>query len=179
MAHDLPLPVLLSQALVAFTIELDNEFEHRMPHRTTGHGSTGGPWLASMAMWWTCMRFAGEPGLTVSGLEKLARTPTNLNGMERWGYIQVAPDPSDRRPKPPKSEWLVRPTPKGRLAQEVWAPLFAEIEDRWESRFGAEELRRVRESLVALIRQIGIELPDCLPILRYGLLSSGPDPDRK
>jgi hypothetical protein len=27
----LPLPTLLSQALVAFTIESDNEFEHRMP----------------------------------------------------------------------------------------------------------------------------------------------------
>jgi len=25
----------LSQTLVAFTIEFDNEFEHRMPHRTS------------------------------------------------------------------------------------------------------------------------------------------------
>ncbi len=30
-----PLPTLLSQALVAHTIELDNEAEHRLPHRTT------------------------------------------------------------------------------------------------------------------------------------------------
>jgi len=30
----LPLTALLSQALAAFIIEFDNQFEHRMPHRT-------------------------------------------------------------------------------------------------------------------------------------------------
>jgi hypothetical protein len=38
----LPLTALLSQVLVAFTIEFDNEFERQMPHRTTRHGSTAG-----------------------------------------------------------------------------------------------------------------------------------------
>jgi len=32
MAAGLPLSTLLSQVLVAFTIEFDNEFERRMPH---------------------------------------------------------------------------------------------------------------------------------------------------
>lgn len=31
----LPLPSLLSAALVAFAVELDNEFEHRTPNRTS------------------------------------------------------------------------------------------------------------------------------------------------
>ena len=31
----LPLATLLSQVLVAYTIEFDNEFERLMPHRTT------------------------------------------------------------------------------------------------------------------------------------------------
>ena len=47
---DLPLPTLLSQLLLAFTIEFDNEFEHRAPHRTTSGGTGGrrrGPWLVS------------------------------------------------------------------------------------------------------------------------------------
>ena len=45
----LPLSALLSKALVAFTIECDNEFEHQMPHRTSHHGATGqGPWLVSI-----------------------------------------------------------------------------------------------------------------------------------
>ncbi|HTR93738.1 MAG TPA: hypothetical protein VMI73_18565 [Trebonia sp.] len=36
-ADELPLSALLSQTLVAFTIEADNEAEHRIPHRTTDH----------------------------------------------------------------------------------------------------------------------------------------------
>src|SRR6185437_14220885 len=65
---DLPLSALLSQALVAFTIEFDNEAEHRLPHRTTSHGTSGPgdgapkPWLVSLAMWENCMRYVtGEP----------------------------------------------------------------------------------------------------------------------
>ncbi|MGD0955684.1 MAG: hypothetical protein ABR953_02500 [Candidatus Acidiferrales bacterium] len=53
-ASGLPLPTLLSHVLVAFTIEFDNESEHRMAHRTTKHGRTGGslrvPWLVSLVM---------------------------------------------------------------------------------------------------------------------------------
>jgi hypothetical protein len=80
---------LLSQVLVAFTIEFDNESEHQMPHRTTNHNSTAAtlhaPWLMSLAMWENCMRFVGENGVTVRALQELAHTTTNLNGMERWG----------------------------------------------------------------------------------------------
>jgi hypothetical protein len=68
----LPLSALLSQVLVVFTIECDNEFERQMPHRTSNYGSTAGrgagPWLVSMAMWWTCMRFVAEDGITVAEL---------------------------------------------------------------------------------------------------------------
>ncbi len=52
MAAQLPLSALLSQPLVAFTIELDNEFERQLPHRTTRHGGVrGAPWAVSLAMW--------------------------------------------------------------------------------------------------------------------------------
>lgn len=183
MPSQLPLSTLLSQTLVAFTIELDNEFEHQMPHRTANHGSTAGsrhaPWLTSMAMWSTCLRFVGEEGVTAGELERLARTPANLNGMERWGYIVVEPDPADRRPKPPRSAWMIRATPAGRKAQEVWRPLFGAIEKRWQERFGRDEIGELRESLQALIRQIDVELPDCLPILGYGLFSRVPNPKRR
>lgn len=52
--HDrLPFPTLLSRALVAYTIEFDNEFEHQMPHRTADDGATPAapytPWLTSAA----------------------------------------------------------------------------------------------------------------------------------
>lgn len=42
---------LLSRALVAFTLEFDNEFEHQAPHRTTSSRSKaarGSPWLVAM-----------------------------------------------------------------------------------------------------------------------------------
>jgi hypothetical protein len=54
MASRFALSELLSQALVAFTIEFDNEFEHLMPHRTSGDDTASeadsAPWLVSMAM---------------------------------------------------------------------------------------------------------------------------------
>jgi hypothetical protein len=53
-AAELSLPTLLSLLLVAFTIELDNEFEQQLPHRTArgpAARSGQGPWLVSMAMW--------------------------------------------------------------------------------------------------------------------------------
>src|ERR1700678_4338575 len=74
MSEILPLSALLSHALVAFTIEFDNEFEHRAPHRTTNHGSTAGfsraPWLVSMVMWSRFMRFVPEQGISVPGLQQ-------------------------------------------------------------------------------------------------------------
>jgi len=179
----LPLPTLLSQVLVTFTIEFDNEFEHQMSHRTTNHGSkTGsrqGPWLVSLVMWSNCMQFVGEKGVRVRELEDLARTKTNLNGMERWGYIVVEPDPVDSRPKPTRSAWLIRATPKGQKAQEVWQPLLGAIEERWRARYGKNEIDPLRELLWAVASQFDVELPDCLPILRYGLVSKGPDIKRR
>jgi DNA-binding MarR family transcriptional regulator len=173
-AH-LPLSTLLSQVLVAFTIEFDNEFERQMPHRTTASSSTTGrtaPWLVSMVMWSNLMRCVGEEGVTVGELRSLARTAKpSLAGMERWGYIVVAPDPADSRPKPPRRDWVVRPTAAGRKAQEIWRPLFAVIEKSWQARFGKGEIDRLRESLSTLVRQFDVELPEYLPVLGYGLFA--------
>ena len=167
------LSALLSQVLVAFTIEFDNEFEHQTPHRTSRFGSTAGkgPWLSSMVMWWNCMRYVDAKGVKVRELERLARTGTNLNGMERWGYVVIEPDPADTRPKPPHSDWIIRATPKGQTARAFWEPLFETLEQRWETRFGRDTVNRLRDSLRTLVGQFSIELPDCLPILGYGLIN--------
>jgi DNA-binding MarR family transcriptional regulator len=119
-----------------------------------------------------CMRFLDEKGLTARELEKRARTKTNLNGMERWGYVSIRPDENDRRPKPPRSSWLIRPTTAGKGAQAIWQPLFAVIEDRWKKRFGETEMERLRGSLLGILGRMDLELPNCLPILGYGLRNS-------
>jgi DNA-binding MarR family transcriptional regulator len=181
----MPLPTLLSQVLVAFTIELDNEFERRLPHWITGSksGSRQGPWLVSMVMWWNCMRFVGAEGVTVGELLKLAHTDTNLKGMVRWGYVELSPGPAGDRAKAPIRDWAIRATQKGRRAQEVWRPLFGEIEKRWEERFGKNEIAQLRKSLSEVLRsltgQIDVELPDCLPILGYGLFCKRPSDVRR
>jgi Mn-dependent DtxR family transcriptional regulator len=154
---------LLSQALVAFTIELDNEFEHRSPHRTTISPSGQGPWLASVVMWWNCMKYVGDQPVSVKELERLARTKTNLHGMQRWGYITV------------DSAKMIRATPKGLKARDVWADLPALIEQRWEERFTKAAVHGLREALWTVVSKLDLDLPDCLPILGYGLWSVGPE----
>lgn len=169
-----PISTLLSWLLVAFTVEFDNEFEHLMIHSTTNHGSnSAAPWLASMAMYLTCLKYVPREGVRVAQLADLARTGTNLHGMARWRYITVGPDPADPRPKPPKSDWLIRPTAAGLKAREVWPPLFGVVEERWEMRFGKERIEHLRSALCSLLTQIPFNLPDFLPIQRHGLFTKG------
>jgi DNA-binding MarR family transcriptional regulator len=180
----LPLPTLLSQTLVAFTIECDNEFEHKMPHRTTlstlPAKTGGGPWLVSLVMFSNFMQFVAEQGIKVGDLQRQARTAKlSLDGMQRWGYVIVAPDPADSRPKPPLRDWIIRPAAKGRQAQQVWRSLFAIIEQRWHARFGKRQIDLLRDSLQALVRQFDLDLPEYLPVLGYGLVTEVPDFQRK
>jgi DNA-binding MarR family transcriptional regulator len=111
-------------------------------------------------------------------MERLARTETNLAGMQRWGYVEVGPDPDDTRRNPPRSDLLVRSTSRGKKAQRVWLPLVGSIERRWVRRFGSDAVDRLRASLEAPVARLDAELADCLPILGYGLLTRGPQRDR-
>jgi DNA-binding MarR family transcriptional regulator len=49
--------------------------------------------------------------------------------------------------------------------------LLGEIEKRWEKRFGKPEIDGLRKSLRTVASQIPLELPECLPILEFGLFS--------
>jgi DNA-binding MarR family transcriptional regulator len=177
VSEALPLSALLSQTLVAFTIEFDNEAERQLEHRTTSYGGTrGGVWLVSMAMWLNCMRYVSQDPITVGQMHRIARARTNLDGMRRWGYITVTPDPADGRSKPREADLLVRATPRGLRAQQAWGPLTGVIEQRWRERYGADVMDRLADSLQAIARHLGDWLPDCLPILGYGLFSAGTRP---
>jgi len=184
MADRLPLSALLSQALVAFTIEFDNEFEHQAPHRKTNHGSTVGPasapWLVSMAMWIKFLRFVPDDGIRVRKFQRLAALTNEelrrwLTRMSKWwGYVGVY-----RNAGEDPFNWLIRPTSGGQRALEVWRPLTAIIEKRWHKRFGMHTVDQLRRSMRSLVDQFNPELPDYLPILGYHMLSVGPDPERR
>jgi len=167
---------------VALSIELDNEFEHRIVHWTTSHGPQPevrqGPWLTSVVMYVNCLRFLEDDGITVRELLRLARTPTNLDGMRRWRYLTIDPGPVRGDPsrvrgagKRPGADAVLRPTRYGREARAVWRPLFGEVEERWGQRFGESLVAQLRGALSAIVTAIERPLPDCLPILGYGLRS--------
>jgi DNA-binding MarR family transcriptional regulator len=174
----LPLPTLLSQPLVAFTIEFDNEAEHRLPHWTTNAGRAAGAsdglWLVSMAMWLNCMLHAGADWMPVREVVRRARTQTNFAGMQRWRYIDLVNAPDETRAGPPVTDLLVRSTRRGRRAQEIWRPLDGVVEARWEQRFGRTPVDALRAALVSLVSGLDARLPDCMPILGHGLLTKGP-----
>ena len=178
----LPLSALLSQALVAFTIEFDNEAEHRLPHRTTSHGASSpgdgapAPWLVSLVMWENCMRYVTAEPITVGDLEARARTGTNLDGMRRWGYITIDGTARKAHNGGPGRNAVLRATAAGLRARETWRPLPGFIEQRWRERLGADQLSRLRDPLTSMVSRLDPGLPDCLPILGAALLSQGPDP---
>src|SRR5262245_8516559 len=132
MADAVPLSTLLSQVLVAQSIEIDNEFEQRL----TDSGESAR--VTSVVMWSNFLRFVGD-GISVgdlpaaTGLHK-ARVLSTLGGMERWRYVFVAPASADRAPserregygsaKRFRSDWVVRLTPAGRVTTEIRPALF-------------------------------------------------------
>ncbi len=90
-----PLPTLLSQLLVAFTIEFDNEFENRMAHRTTTAGRKsvsaarpkGAPWLVSQVMWVNVMQYLGGEGISVGELASPIEDEGGL--VDRVGALEL------------------------------------------------------------------------------------------
>jgi hypothetical protein len=158
-SSSIPLPTLLSQALVAFTIELDNEWERQLLE-------SGRPriFLLSLVMWANYLRFLPPEGLAANELESLAQHKVDLSGLTRWRYVTVAPDPAATS-KIPRREWVVRPTDNGRFAQELWRPLPDLIEGRWRERHGEALLQEIQGRLDVVTDQLGggrapLYLPD-------------------
>ena len=159
MSESVPLSALLSRALVAFTIELDNTWESRTPHRTTRFGGPrGAVYATSLVCWSNFMRAVPEQGVSIAELERTVRARLPLDGMRRWRYVTIAPDPGDQRARVPRREWRITPTRAGLGAQSVWRGLPEEIEQRWTRRFGASAVAGLREDLEALVR--GLRLTD-------------------
>jgi len=64
--------------------------------------------------------------------------------LERLGYVERVPDPSDKRAK------LVRATRRGRQLYAIARDVVAEIEADWTKRLGKAKMRQLRELLEEL-----------------------------
>jgi DNA-binding MarR family transcriptional regulator len=149
----------LSGAFVAFVIEVDDALEARRP-------AGKGPWLTSVAMWRNCMQWVPAEGITVAELVATARTPTDLHGMRRWGYVEVE-GWARSASGPPPLKAVVRPTGRGARVAAAWDAIPGEVEERWGERYGSP-VAVLRAALVDLAGELDPGLPDTMPIVRHG-----------
>jgi DNA-binding MarR family transcriptional regulator len=180
-----PLSALLSQILVAFTLDLDNEFEQQM----TEAGNPGA--RLSLFVWSNLIRFVPDEGISVRDLvaNSLVEQPQialMLGCLERWGFVAVgvtketskAPKKRLKNGLAVRDGWgsgrgiaadsIVRLTAaRGAKAKEIWPPLFEAVQARWRARFGKEEIQALRDALQAIIGHIEIELPHGFIDVRY------------
>ena len=129
----------------------------------------------SLVVWANLMRFVAEGAVSVRGLAAQALAPDRqmkfeLGCLERWGFVVLQPDPAGRQLRDGwgsgrgiRADWMVRLTSKGLTASKIWPPLFHAIEQRWEKRFGGDEIGRLREALQHLAGKLDVELPHGLP----------------
>ncbi|HTX41836.1 MAG TPA: hypothetical protein VMD25_08420 [Acidobacteriaceae bacterium] len=177
MEAPLPLPALLSQAYVAFAIEFDNEFEHQTPHRTTNFGRTPGfervPWLVSMPLWLRFLRYVPLEGITAGELQ--AQLAISKKGWQIWlarlakwwGYLAIEDGDATNRAGRAGPEAVVRPTPGGRRAIEVWRTLIPLLESRWRERFGEKAVAAMEDGLRKVAGGLGSEAPAHFAILEH------------
>ncbi len=164
----LALPTLLSQVLVAHTIEFDNLAELRLPHHTSDDHDVGSdtPWLVSYVCWANVLEYVGPDGLTVAALRAQARTDRLLlEGLRRWRYLRLIPPAGKALTKPFPAATQVRTTRHGRLAQDIWRALPAVMDERWRGRFGADSVERLHGALSAIFTRLPIDPPDFLPVV--------------
>jgi hypothetical protein len=127
-AEELPLPTLLSQALLAFAIEFERE---------------------SIAPLWLCantIRVLGEKPIREADIPRLTGCSPETSGIgwQLKPYIVVE---SDRKARGK----TVRLSPRGLEAQKMYRRLTAEVEKRWEARYGKDALRGLRASLECIL----------------------------
>ncbi|MEY2474639.1 MAG: hypothetical protein QOK28_3968 [Actinomycetota bacterium] len=169
VAETTPITSLLSQVLVALTIEADNEFEHRTPHFTTDHGPKPwrGVWLGSYATFANFLRFVADDGIVMRDLAAKAGYPPPVHpayhGMRRWGYVTYEPDIAGSTPKKSDADALVRLTPAGKEAFGAWQAVAAEMKQRWAAR----GLDTLQAALIPLVDDIDRPLPEYMPSVSW------------
>ena len=164
------LSTLLAQALIAYRIELDNEFELQLSR-------SGFAGFKLPVEFWSLLRHVADDGTTVAVLlERTGRPQRELfpaiGGVERWGYVDVRLEPegpirlrrengygSGRRLRPTS---VLTPKPVCRRANELWPPIIAAQEGRWAERFGPATMTDLGTTLAVVIDAPAESLADRL-----------------
>jgi hypothetical protein len=127
----LPLPVLLSQLLLAFTMEFDSE--SRAPLKLCANA----------------LRVLGEQPIPVADIPRLTGASPETSGIG-W---QIKPYIVVERNRAVSRENLVRLTPLGVKVQQGYQELTQAIEKRWEAKFGKDRIDYLRHGLQQLFAQ--------------------------
>ena len=130
-ASNAPLSALLSKVLLAFAIEFERDS------------------AVSLAISANVLRLVGGPGVRVRDLPRLAAVSKeaiamSLSFLETHAYAIIEPESPGSRVK------MLVLTAKGRQACEAYHQLVWVIEKRWQTRFGNDAVRSLRESLEQL-----------------------------
>jgi DNA-binding MarR family transcriptional regulator len=128
------LSVLLSQVLLAFTLDFERES------------------AVSLAIGANALRVLTEQGVRVRELPYLTGVSKEALSMAagiltRRSWAVAEPDPAASRGK------LIRLTPRGRPGQEEYIRLLGDVEQRWRARFGPGSIDSLRRSLLSVIEQ--------------------------
>lgn len=127
------LAVLLRDPFLALTAELTDRLAARgFPEVRPAHGHVFG--------------FLDDGGTRIGVLATRAQVTRQsmaelVAHLERHGYVELAPDPADRRAR------LVRPTGTGRAVYAEARAFMEEVEARWAATLGARGLRDLRHLL--------------------------------
>jgi len=187
MVRNRALATLLSQTLVAFTVEVDNECERRM-----GEAGFRGARI-SLVLWLNLIRHISSSGslvedLASSGAGSKEALKLQLGCLERWGFLTLAPgsteaasprDAGRRREgwgsgRGIRNSWAVRLSGKGLKAAEICPGALETVEGRWIARLGKQRIARFRKSAQAVIDALNLDLPWGLPPTLIGRTEAFP-----
>jgi len=153
----------LSQCLIAFAIEYDNEWEEKfwIPSETK-------TFRVSIVMWENFLKFVPEQGISLQELSIKAgytkgRLHPSLAGMLRWGFVTEF----STKGKKSHRDNIIKTTSVGRKAAKFWKPLAQELEKRWADRFTQKNIDALVNSLKDLVGRFEIDFPPFFPVLPY------------
>lgn len=169
----LSLPAMLSTALIAFTVEADNELDRRL----AGPGGA----TPSLVVWLNVMQYLPDEQVTVAELCAKSRTSMEqvrflIGKLQHWGELSVETKSASSKPSAAagpltggrqnisgiKPHSVVEISERVKPAAGLWPGVIDEVESRWRLRWGST-LNTALKAASKLADQPGVLMPDAVP----------------